>query len=461
MPLVGGNGECALLDGLLDGVHRSGAALLVRGEPGIGKSALLDHAAEQASARGFRVLRTLGVHAETDMPYSGLQQLLRPLEDGHARLPAVQRGALRTAFGLAEGPPAQPFLVGLATLTLLTDAAADQPVLVVVDDLHWLDPLSATVLTFVARRVEHDRVVVIGSVRSGPVHRDVGAALAELELTGLADADAAALLGRVAPDLPAAVRDRIRAEARGNPLALLELPLAHRAAVLAGTTGAEPALVPMTDRLERAFGDRLATLPAPAAAVLLVAALTTTDELTEILAAATALAGARAAPGPSTPPWPRVWSPPARRRCGSATPSSGRPSRGPRRRPAGGGPTPPSPRCSRATRTAAPGTSPCPPPARTTPSPPGWRRWSRRHRSGAGPRPRRSAASNWPPSSRPTAPGAAGGSCSPPSAPAGSATPTRWRGCSPRRSRPPARTSTTSSAPGSGGWRSSPAGARR
>jgi hypothetical protein len=134
VPLVGRGRECALIHGLLDGVPRSGAALLVRGEPGIGKSALLDHAAEQASARGFRVLRTLGVHAETDVPYSGLQLLLRPLVDGHAPLPAVQRGALRTAFGLAEGPPAQPFLVGLTTLTLLTDAAAERPVLVVVDD---------------------------------------------------------------------------------------------------------------------------------------------------------------------------------------------------------------------------------------------------------------------------------------------------------------------------------------
>jgi DNA-binding CsgD family transcriptional regulator len=291
-PLVGRDGECARIHALLDGVERSGAALLVRGEPGIGKSALLDHAAEQASARGFRVLRTLGVHAETDMPYSRLQELLRPLGEGHGRLPQVQRAALQTAFGVADRSAAQPFLVGLATLTLLTDAAAERPVLVVVDDLHWLDPLSVTVLTFVARRVEHDRIVVIGSVRSGPAYRDVvDAVLPELELTGLADADAAVLLDRAAPDLAPAVRDRIHTEAGGNPLALLELPLAHRAADPGGP-GPEPALVPMTDRLERAFGDRLATLPAPAAAALLVAALTTTDELAEILAATSALIGA-------------------------------------------------------------------------------------------------------------------------------------------------------------------------
>jgi hypothetical protein len=291
VPLVGRDGECARIHALLDGVDRAGAALLVRGEPGIGKSALLDHAAERASARGFRVLRTVGVHAETHMPYSGLQELLRPLHGGHGRLPQVQRASLEAAFGLADGPTAQPFLVGLATLTLLADAAARQPVLVVVDDLHWLDPQSVTVLTFVARRVEHDPVVVVGSLRSGPGYRDVvGSALSELELTGLADADAAVLLDRAAPDLAPAVRDRIHAEARGNPLALLELPVAHRAARRGGT-GAEPALLPMTERLERAFAERLAALPAPAAAAVLVAALTTTEALAEILAATSVLVG--------------------------------------------------------------------------------------------------------------------------------------------------------------------------
>jgi DNA-binding CsgD family transcriptional regulator len=293
VPLVGRDGECTRIQALLDGIDRAGAALLVRGEPGIGKSALLDHAAELASARGFRVLRAVGVHAESQMPYSGLQELLHPLAGGHGRLPQVQQASLETAFGLADGPPAQPFLVGLATLTLLADAATERPVLVVVDDLHWIDLQSVTVLTFVARRVEHDRVVVMGSVRTGPGYRDVaGAALSELELTGLADADAAALLDRAAPDLAPAVRDRIHAESRGNPLALLELPIAHRGAAHLGCTGSEPALLPMTERLERAFAERLATLPAPAAAALLVAALLTTDALAEILAATSVLAGA-------------------------------------------------------------------------------------------------------------------------------------------------------------------------
>lgn len=290
MPLVGRDGECTRIHALLDGVDEAGAALLVRGEPGIGKTALLDHTAEQASARGFRVLRTVGVHAETHMPYSGLQELLRPLNGGHGRLPQVQQASLETAFGFADGLPAQPFLVGLATLTLLADAAAERAVLVVVDDLHWLDPQSVTVLTFVARRVEHDRVVVVGSVRPGPGYRDVvGAALPELELSGLADVDAAVLLDRAAPDLAPVVRDRIHAEACGNPLALLELPVAHRAAARRGGTGSEPALIPMTARLERAFAERSATLPAPAAAALLVAALTTTDALAEILAATSVL----------------------------------------------------------------------------------------------------------------------------------------------------------------------------
>lgn len=295
MPLFGRDGECTRIHALLDGIDRAGAALLVRGEPGIGKSALLDYAAEQASARGFRVLRTVGVHAETHMPYSGLQELLRPLNGGHGRLPHVQRASLETAFGIADGPPAQPFLVGLATLTLLADAAAEQPVLVAVDDLHWLDPLSVTVLTFVARRVEHDRVVVMASVRSGPAYRDsayrdtVGAALSELELTGLADADATVILDHAAPDLAPAVRDRIHADARGNPLALLELPVAHRAAAHPGGAASEPALLPMTERLERAFAERLTTLPASAAAALLVAALITTDALADILAATSVL----------------------------------------------------------------------------------------------------------------------------------------------------------------------------
>lgn len=290
-PLVGRSGERARIHALLDGVDRAGAALLVRGEPGIGKSALLDHAAEQASARGFRVLRAVGVQAETHMPYSGLQELLRPLNGGHGRLPHTQRASLETAFGIAGGPPAQPFLVGLATLTLLADAAAEQPVLVAVDDLHWLDPQSVTVLTFVARRVEHDRVVVMGSVRPG-YPGVVDAALPELELTGLAEADAAALLDTAAPDLAPAVRDRIHADARGNPLALLELPVAYRAAAHPGDAGAEPTLLPMTERLERAFADRLATLSASASSALLVAALTSTDALAEILAATSVLVDA-------------------------------------------------------------------------------------------------------------------------------------------------------------------------
>jgi DNA-binding CsgD family transcriptional regulator len=291
VPLVGRDRECTRIQALLDGIDRAGAALLVRGEPGIGKSALLDHTAEQASARGFRVLRTVGVHAETHMPYSGLQELLRPLNGGHGRLPHVQQVSLASAFGISDTSPAQPFLVGLATLTLLADAAAEQPVLVVIDDLHWLDPLSVTVLTFVARRVQHDRVVVVGSVRSGPGYRDVeGAALSELELIGLSDADATVLLDLGAPDLAPAVRNRIHAESRGNPLALLELPVAHRAARLGGI-GSEPTLLPITERLERTFAERLATLPAPAAAALLIAALTTTDALAEILAATSVLVG--------------------------------------------------------------------------------------------------------------------------------------------------------------------------
>ena len=299
-------------------------------------------------------------------------------------------------------------------------------------------------------------------MRTGPGYRDVvGAALSELELTGLADADAAALLDRAAPDLAPAVRDRIHAESRGNPLALLELPVAHRVAAHLGGTGSEPALLPMTERLERAFAERVTTLPAPAAAALLVAALLTTDALAEILAATSVLVGAPCGVDAVEPAVA----------AGLITTSSASLRfRHPLVRSAVAQ-TAPLPRRQQAHAALAAVLTADP--YRST--------WHLAMAvvgpddnvadrleeavgatpSDVGRHPRRCAASNAPPSSRVTAPVAGAGSSSPPSTPVGSATRPRWRGCSTLRSPPPTTTSTTSSARGSRGCTSSPAAVRR
>jgi DNA-binding CsgD family transcriptional regulator len=255
--LVGRASEQRRVDELLAAARaQRGAGLVVRGEPGIGKSALLEYAATRAD--GMLVLRATGVEAESTLAYAALHQLLRPVLSHLPALPAPQADALRTALGLAAGET-QPFLVAAAALTLLSEAAGERPVLCLVDDAHWCDGPSLDAFGFVARRLDAEAVAMVIAVRDGTV-----AGLPELTLTGLSADDAAALLG---DRVGAAVRERFVESTGGNPLALIELPT---------TIGrlsmhlAEP--VPLVGRLEQAFRERTRKLAPEARSMLLLAA---------------------------------------------------------------------------------------------------------------------------------------------------------------------------------------------
>ena len=260
--------ECDLLDQLLDAVRTGeGRALAVRGEPGVGKTALLEYLVEHAS--GCRVARVAGVEAEMELAFAGVHQLLTPMLDRLQRLPAPQRAALRTAFGLGAGPAPDRFLVGLAALSLLADAAEEHPLVCLVDDAQWLDHASAQVLGFVARRLAAEPVGLVFAAR---VPSDELAGLPELVVEGLRQGDARALFDAVLTGpLDARVRDRILAETGGNPLALLELPRGLTPAELAGGF-ALPDAMPLSERIEENFRRRLDALPADTRVLLLVAA---------------------------------------------------------------------------------------------------------------------------------------------------------------------------------------------
>jgi DNA-binding CsgD family transcriptional regulator len=257
-----------VLDRLLDAVRGGeGRALVVRGEPGVGKTALLDYLAEHAS--GCRVARAAGVQSETELAFAGLHQLLTPMLDRLQRLPVPQRAALRSAFGLRSGSAPDRFLVGLAVLSLLADAAEEHPLVCLLDDEQWLDRASAQVLGFVARRLATESVGLVFAAR---VPGEELAGLPELAVEGLGEADAHALLDAVLTGpLDARVRDRIVAEAHGNPLALLELPRGVPPAELAGGF-ALPSAVPLPGRIEGSFRRRLDALPADTRRLLQLAA---------------------------------------------------------------------------------------------------------------------------------------------------------------------------------------------
>ncbi|WP_027931862.1 helix-turn-helix transcriptional regulator [Amycolatopsis thermoflava] len=247
---------------------RSGA-LVIRGEAGIGKTALLEHARDAAT--GFRVERALGVESEIEFAYAGLHQVCAPLLDWLPALPDPQRTALGVAFGLHTGDPPDRFLVGLATLSLLAETAEERPLLCLVDDAQWLDKVSAQTLAFVARRLDAERVALLFAVR-GPNGSEPFTGLPELRLSGLDETDARTLLARaVHAPLDEGVRDRIIAEARGNPLALLELLRGAEPAELAGGF-ALPDALSVPRRVEESFRRRSGSLPADTQVLLLVAA---------------------------------------------------------------------------------------------------------------------------------------------------------------------------------------------
>ena len=228
--------ERELLNRLV-GNARAGTSgvVVLRGEAGVGKTALLDHFL--AHAGGCRVVRAAGVESEMELAFAGLHQLCAPLLDRLDRLPAPQREALGTAFGLRTGDPPDRFLVGLAVLSLLSEVAEEQPLICILDDVQWLDRASAQVLGFVARRLAAEGVVLVFAIRE-PGEDDNLIRLPELPLGPLRDADARALLASAIPGrMDEAVRNRIIAEAQGNPLALLELPRSWTPAAFAGGFG--------------------------------------------------------------------------------------------------------------------------------------------------------------------------------------------------------------------------------
>ena len=243
-------------------------ALVVRGEPGVGKTALLDYMVGQAS--GCRVARVAGIQSEVELAFAGLHQLCAPMLDLVHHLPHHQGDALCTALGLSSGPAPDRFLVGLGVLGLLSEAARERPLICVVDDTQWLDSASAQTLAFVARRLRSEAVaIVFGTCRPQDIPALAG--LPEMVVGGLPDADARSLLDSVLPwPLDDRVRDRIVAETRGNPLALLELPRSLTPAELAGGFGTGGAALPV--RIEDCFRRQLAPLPDETRQLLLLAA---------------------------------------------------------------------------------------------------------------------------------------------------------------------------------------------
>jgi DNA-binding CsgD family transcriptional regulator len=268
--LRGRRSECDALDRLLEAVRAGESQVLVlRGEAGVGKSALLEYLVQGAS--GCRVAQAAGVEYEMELAYAGLHQLCAPMLDLRERLPGPQRDALETAFGLSGKPAPDRFLVGLAVLGLLSEVAEEQPLVYVVDDVQWLDKASALALAFVARRLLAESVGLVFAVREPSDVREL-AGLPELAVAGLSEDDARALLDSALPGpMDERVRNRFVAESRGNPLALLELPRGLTPAELAGGFGL-PDVVPLVNRIEQSFVRRLEPLPAETRRLLVTAA---------------------------------------------------------------------------------------------------------------------------------------------------------------------------------------------
>jgi DNA-binding CsgD family transcriptional regulator len=266
--LLGRQREQDALDRLLDATRGGhGGVLVVHGDPGVGKTALLAYAVQAASE--FQVVQAVGVDGEMELSYAALQQLCSTVLDFMERLPEPQREAVAIAFGQRAGPAPNAFLVGLAVLGLLSEAAEDRPVLCAVDDAQWLDRESERALAFVARRLLAERIAIVFATR------DLGDSLAglpELHVGPLGRRDGRALLESVLPaPLDERVLDRIVLETHGNPLALLELPRGMTPSQLAGGFGL-PAAVPLSASIEESFARRLAGLPGDARRLLLVAA---------------------------------------------------------------------------------------------------------------------------------------------------------------------------------------------
>jgi DNA-binding CsgD family transcriptional regulator len=295
--LRGRQRECEALERCIAGARDGhGNALVLRGEPGVGKSALLDYLVERSA--GCRVGRLAGVESEMELAFAGLNQLCAPLLGDLNKLPDPQRDALATALGLSSGPPPSQFLVGLAVLTLLAEVGEEQPFVCAVDDAHWLDQVSAASLLFAARRLVAEHVTMVFAVRERSDHLDL-AGLGELAVGPLSDADSRALLNSVIPGpIDERVRDRIIAETRGNPLAVIELPWSLAPAELPGGF-AELAATPLASVLEQRFLHRIEALPGDTRQLLLIAAVEPTGDVALLWRAAKLLGIDVTAAGPA------------------------------------------------------------------------------------------------------------------------------------------------------------------
>ena len=289
--LFGRERELAAVGELLDGVAGRGAALLVRGRAGMGKSSLLAAARAAASWRRMKTLTVAGTRLEADLPFAGLHQIVQPFMEGVGGLPAPQRDAVLTAFGMSPGTGPNLLFVALGTLKLLASAAARDPLVLLADDAQWLDAASSEVLAMIARRLERTPVVLVAAVRTGYQTPLTSAGLGELDLHPLEPAAARTLLDASAGPLTSAEREQVLADAEGNPLALMELPGPLRAG-RAGYGGMLSTLPTLTSRLERAFAPRDHDLSAVTRTLLLIAAASDGDDLGEVLAAGAA-AGVR------------------------------------------------------------------------------------------------------------------------------------------------------------------------
>jgi DNA-binding CsgD family transcriptional regulator len=290
--LIGREPARQRVETVLDRLHQSGGVLVVRGESGIGKSSLLRHVRERASALELRTLVTVGVESEAELAFAGLHQLLDPISELVERLPDPRRRALQAAFGIAGDFEPDPFLVALAANQVIRLSANSRPLVLLVDDAQWLDRSSLDALTFIARRLESEPVALVASVRVGYPTPLEEARLPVLELQRLSAAAAAELLDRDAPDLHPVLRARVLAEAAGNPLALVELA---RSLPIAPDWRERLSPTPptLTARLERAFAARLHDVPEATQLCLLAAGLDPRASLGEVVEAASVLHGSR------------------------------------------------------------------------------------------------------------------------------------------------------------------------
>ena len=271
----------------VDAIQTQGSVLVAVGDTGIGKSSLLRAAAQHAWTEGCLVLQVTGVESEAKLPFAGLHQLLRPILSDLVAVPAAQQRALRCAFGLEDGPAPDLFLTALAALSLISEVAVARPVVIVADDLQWVDETTREVLAFLAHRIRSDPIVILGARRTGYPEPFVASAFEVLRVRGLDDNDARELLRHSAGHLSAADQEAVLAQAVGNPLALVELSAAVRSSDDGGQR-----FIPLSARLERAFAARLDEQPQLTRDALLVAAVDSGGETSEVLAATGVLSGA-------------------------------------------------------------------------------------------------------------------------------------------------------------------------